>query len=63
MIRLRAATLSFTLFSDLQATNEVLLQLVFIISGRRGMTGSQVLRVAARSLIINNINITLPLWY
>ena len=30
MIRLRAATLSFTLFSDRQAANAVLLRLVFI---------------------------------
>ena len=38
VIRIRAATLSFTLFSDLQATNEVLHRLLFIISGIRGMT-------------------------
>ena len=38
MISLRAATLTFTFFSNLQATNEVPLRLVFIISGIRGMT-------------------------
>ena len=40
MIRLYAAILmSFMLFSDLQATNEVPLWLVFKISGMCGMTG------------------------
>ena len=38
MIRLSAATLSCTLFRDLQATNEIPLRLVFMISGIGGMT-------------------------